>query len=80
VVFRSKVKELQNTFTYLLLHANIIIKFHSKISFLTFRGLRVNHVAIRSDRGDTWREMAVPAWAVGVHVESSVREKLELHT
>ena len=50
------------------------------IHLLHFAVNLVNHIAIHRERGGTWREMAVPASALGVHVESSVREKLELYT
>lgn len=57
-------------------------EYYNKISLKTihfshFAVIRVNHVAIRSDRGGKCREMAVTVSAVG---ESSVREELELYT
>jgi len=64
-------------------HANLFTfthEYYNKISlktihFFHFAVILVYYIAIHSDRGATWREMAVPASAVGVHVESSVREK-----
>lgn len=59
VVFRSTVKELQDMLTYLLLHTNIIIKFHLK-RFISHISQSFLSTAIYSDSGGTWREMEVP--------------------